>query len=197
MSVLKTQFSSGCSRWGNCFCFKLATRLLDKLTAHATRKLFLNCLINELQFSWPHKLCQIQIQIQILELCSYRYRYKCLTASSLLGELIRSAHNSVPELSLGLLPGCLGQSREGICYAKPITGHRSCYVHVQCPSNCAVLGSNLFLEHLEVYIMRCNLSKLSVSRPAATVCLPASQPASQPCPPTSSNCPPACLLLLL
>lgn len=31
----------------------------------------------------------------------------------------------------------------------------------------------------EVYIMRCNLSKLSVSRPAATVCLPACQPTSQ------------------
>lgn len=111
----------------------------------------------------------------------------------MLGELIRSAHNSVPELGLGLLPGCLGQSREGICYAKPITGHRSCCVHVQCPSNCAVLGSNLFLEHLEVYIMRCNLSKLSVSRPAATVCLPASQPALSSYQFKLPACLPACL----
>lgn len=103
---------------------------------------------------------------------SYRYRYKCLAASSLLGELIRSAHNSVEELGLGLglLPG-----REGICYAKPITGHRSCLdASSSARQTVLCLASNLFLEHLEVYIMRCNLSKLSVSRPAATVCQPVS-----------------------
>lgn len=103
-----------------------------------------------------------------------RYRYKCLAASSLLGELIRSAHNSVEELGLGLGLGLL-PGREGICYAKPITGHRSCLdASSSARQTVLCLASNLFLEHLEVYIMRCNLSKLSVSRPAATVCQPVS-----------------------
>jgi len=43
--------SSGCCSSRGTAAFVAPSNSLDKLTAHATRKLILNCLINELQFA--------------------------------------------------------------------------------------------------------------------------------------------------